>query len=112
MHKVSLICLAFLFLSKAAIAGCCLIPCSSFTSAQKQEYESRIKEEYRILLANLDELKESYNKQKRALLLQNKELESRLAILKEAAAQDSEIIFLLKQYNQLQSNENSQRSLR
>lgn len=112
MRKIILICLSFLFFSQAAMGACCLVPCAAFTAQQRTQYEIKLKTAYTRLSANLDVLKESYKQQREKLLAQNKELKSRLAVLKESAVQDSEIIFLLKQYNQLQSNENTQRSLK
>ena len=98
---------ALVVISTNASAYCAFVTCEPVISQQKQQTEQNIKQSYKKLHSEIDNLKDEYEKQIEMLEAQIKELEVYKEVLKYSNLQYAEMLFYLEKFNKLQGNKNS-----
>lgn len=86
---------------------CQYVDCSLLIGVQQGTLIGSLKSSYGAINASMLVTKEGYQTQLDTLKAINKELETRINLLKDSLIRDEEIIFLLKKQNVLQGNKNN-----
>ncbi|QKG30251.1 hypothetical protein [Campylobacter sp. RM16187] len=86
--------------SSFAFAKCYYIPCDGNVNATEQQTKMALKPEFENVISELKILKEKYETNLKTYEKSNQLLSDQIALAKEKALRNKEIIFLLTKFNQ------------
>lgn len=101
----------FLFYS-FAYGACCEVPCpSSIADGFEQGAEQALEQNYKQVKNALEDVKKEYDELLKNLKTSNEKLKTAIKLNKAKLLREKEIVFLLKQHNELQGIQNNIRTI-
>ena len=99
------------FFASFVFAACHYVPCNSNINAAKSSAKNQIESGFNELKNRLKELEQAYKEELNELISSNELLRKQIAGSKKALLETKELIFLLKQSNNLKANSIDKKSI-
>lgn len=93
-------------------SNCYYAPCDYQVSTNEKQSQTEIEASFQKVKAKLEILEQNYQAQLDELIKANENLEKQIALSKNTLLEQKELLFLLKQANQLESNTINQDALK